>query len=459
MYHFLHVDSGATVPPNTLGIEVTSPELAAQCDLGHVTGRLDPELFAGLTYSAQSRAQNWRGRDAIDIATEIPLPPAGATLALGRVDLGTMAAAAVLVLRLLGRFEIPTGQVYSVRPIDRAQRITALSLRPAKWAPRPLPTPEAPWPADPRTWDEDRELAAVAAIARGGDVEGSDGSAASVSGGGTGLRGRPVGVGRSGAPVREQKDQRGDAGAPVAIVSCWLLDGEPNPDWGNAQRAHATQAYRGTGAAVEGVISGDAPADALWVSRHRVEASRKALAEEAARGVWVRFAPEAGALIRPGEEPLARDAKIAIVHSTHPDALELGFCVAPVVAWIQEANEVPEGEVHMRSDAGQQRVQTARTEVRADVASVGGRGAVDAPARRTERGTEGARSDSRSQVTIAGWAGPDGRTRYLDVDRLHERLWRSDERWTSTASTCQSPNSGTRLSEDTIVREVLACLR
>ncbi|MEK7090349.1 MAG: hypothetical protein AAB930_02060, partial [Patescibacteria group bacterium] len=71
----------------TLGIEVTSPTLAARCGLGNI----DPQHYSGGSSSA------------IEEALMYPLPPGGACLVTIRQDKDSLGAMAVLMLRAQGR--------------------------------------------------------------------------------------------------------------------------------------------------------------------------------------------------------------------------------------------------------------------------------------------------------------------------------------------------------------------
>jgi hypothetical protein len=77
-----------SIPPNTLGIEVTDALLAAACDLGNI----DPQ-------HGFARGPVVAGRAAIDVALHWPRPPPGATLATIRPDADSIGAMAVLSLR------------------------------------------------------------------------------------------------------------------------------------------------------------------------------------------------------------------------------------------------------------------------------------------------------------------------------------------------------------------------
>ncbi|HEX5327825.1 MAG TPA: hypothetical protein VFW75_14240 [Acetobacteraceae bacterium] len=79
--------NAALLGPNTLGVEVTEPRLAAQCGLGNI----DPQHRPGGGALA-----------AIEAALDWPVPPAGATLVTIRPDADAYGAMAVLGLRVAG---------------------------------------------------------------------------------------------------------------------------------------------------------------------------------------------------------------------------------------------------------------------------------------------------------------------------------------------------------------------
>ena len=70
--------------PNTLGIEVTIPEFASRCGLGNI----DPQHTDGNV-----------NLTAIEVASNLELPPEGAKLATIRADLDSLGAMAILDLR------------------------------------------------------------------------------------------------------------------------------------------------------------------------------------------------------------------------------------------------------------------------------------------------------------------------------------------------------------------------
>jgi hypothetical protein len=424
IFRFIHVTPGSTVPPRTLGLGVTSTELARRCDMGNVNGLHGAARwpFGGdLAESAEvsARFKSWRGRSVVGIATEIPLPDAlcadercrarhdhHVTLAIEHLSLPTIAAAAVLALRSLGLAPCDSDQ-WGRDAARYRSRIAAIAApdtrRPsAEWQPRPLLSKEQPWPADPRTAEEDEQLAAVAAICAA-----PIGTPCEECGGKGRWRGEsgPVECWRCyGSRVEEGPRAASLSIAErVAIVACWLLWGEEQIGEGHMQGVWTILEACGVNRARVDITA------ALRSARERVEASRRALAEVPRRGelegIWSCEEPMPS-VIDVFDPNADRPAKIAIVHSPHPAALELGFCVAPVVVWI-----------------------------------------------------------NGKQATVAGWPGADGQTTYVHMARLcYELNVRERERdrmatWSHADETVISPEGGTRLSEDEIVGEVLGCLR
>jgi hypothetical protein len=196
MYRFLYLTQGTTFPTRTLGIGVTSPELARQCDLGNVRGDWT-DLFdavrkeVGINDHDLDAIRDWQGRSLVEIATMGALPPDGTTLAIEHLSLPAIAAAAVLVLRKLGLWpQGDTGRISRerpgmARPLLRVVDIAAHDTHrlSAEWQPRSLPAKDDPWGAccrkpvravhgmmccgmylEPRSVEEDHLLAAVAAI-------------------------------------------------------------------------------------------------------------------------------------------------------------------------------------------------------------------------------------------------------------------------------------------------------
>src|SRR4051794_19352707 len=78
------VEQSGVLGPQTLGIEVTVPVLAAGCALGNI----DPQHTAGED-----------GRAAIEAALAWPLPAPGSILATVRPDLDSVGAMVVLTMR------------------------------------------------------------------------------------------------------------------------------------------------------------------------------------------------------------------------------------------------------------------------------------------------------------------------------------------------------------------------
>lgn len=123
---------------NTLGIEVTVPDLAARCGLGN----LDPQ------HSGHDASQA-----AIEAALQADIPPPGSTLATVRPDPDAFGAMAVLAMRCAG---LPLG-ADALRRIDMVARADRFDR--GSWpGPRPLPTTVAALEKD--TMDES-ELVAI----------------------------------------------------------------------------------------------------------------------------------------------------------------------------------------------------------------------------------------------------------------------------------------------------------
>ncbi len=131
------------VGPNTFGVEVTIPALAAQCCLGN----LDPQ------HSGQNADQA-----AIEAALTVELPVEGSTLVTVRADLDSIGAMALLEIRSRN------GQ-FSAAAVARILRVAAADkFARGHWAGvKPLPTTENPWPEKNASASDTRELAAIAA--------------------------------------------------------------------------------------------------------------------------------------------------------------------------------------------------------------------------------------------------------------------------------------------------------
>ena len=367
------VECDEPMPMLMLGIEVTVPEQADLCVLGNIDGQ----------HGVAGTPAPWVGHAACLLATEFPLPPGGATLATSRADLDSVAAMSVLVLRQLGLVP-PPALDWAARDDARQQnaslvgeavleeydgRLRAVAARDtfrpaAEWAPKPLPTPERPW-GEATAVDSDEQLAHVASICSP----------------------------RPGEPVVPMAER-------VATVACWLL-------WGDAASDYDTRT------AIERATGGfcGESATRLHYARRRVEASRRALAEEASHldpprlvAVWwsERGSPSTAPAVGVYSD---RRPDACIVRLARAGALGLGYCVAPLVIAFDQAIS--------------------------------------------------------GKVTICGWAGHNGQTRYLDVPRLRERLNEREREaggsgsWGGPPAMCCSPQvpGGTMLSEETIVHE------
>ena len=164
MYQFIVVDTRKpVVPANTLGIEITIPEIAAMCDLGNIDPQHGCGKGAGLAFHLATSAIDHALRLASDPTGKDQwelLPAVGATLATVRPDLDALGAMALLALaRSAGTsFTLSPAAIARIRTIDAADGNTATT-----WEPRPLPTAENPWPRGVAV-DSNRDLAAIAAV-------------------------------------------------------------------------------------------------------------------------------------------------------------------------------------------------------------------------------------------------------------------------------------------------------
>ncbi|MBI2175527.1 MAG: hypothetical protein HYU35_02235 [Parcubacteria group bacterium] len=156
-----------------LGVEVTTPALAARCGLGNI----DPQHTDGGDAS----------RAAIEVARECELPPRDAVLATVRADLDSVGAMAIISLRRdlaerdravenEGGEALADGYTQDGRNVLRwlisrgefASRV-ALVATSDKFARggwpgrRPLPTRESPWDEATATAESSRPLAVIAA--------------------------------------------------------------------------------------------------------------------------------------------------------------------------------------------------------------------------------------------------------------------------------------------------------
>ena len=144
--------------PNTLGIEVTIPALAARCGLGN----LDPQHSGGdASRAALEEALNWR-----TYGPEAELPPDGATLATVRADLDAVGAMAVFSLRR----EVDWGEDEE-NPLLESEFLGRIGMiaesdkfgRGCWPGQRPLPSGDNPWPEGSASAESSRPLAAIAA--------------------------------------------------------------------------------------------------------------------------------------------------------------------------------------------------------------------------------------------------------------------------------------------------------
>lgn len=197
-------------PVGVLGLEVTLPALAARCMLGNIDAQhtggyqglpaLDP-MWAR-NDAAYEGDDKWRFTTAIQLATTCALPPVAATLATIRPDLDSVGAMAVLSLRAKGAQTAlvvrQDGKCFCPacgRHVENAAFMDSYyecEFKDCRWredaglgtpettcriwqvakadnfaqggwpGPRPLPTPENPWPSEGAA-DSTRSLAAIAA--------------------------------------------------------------------------------------------------------------------------------------------------------------------------------------------------------------------------------------------------------------------------------------------------------
>jgi hypothetical protein len=240
---------------------------------------------------------------AIDAALDWPLPEGGIeNLATERPDLDSIGAMAVLALRL-DRVEL------SSESIKRVARIAAAdNFGGGKWAPMPLPTPEAPWPIGAACVADTPSLAHVASICS------------------------PMGD-QVRLPIAER----------VAIVAMWILEGDVSREHranfdlalGATTHPHLQRGYWNAGgneaAAARRML------DALEAARADVDARRVDMAHALAdgritlRGVCINspFADGRDREWSPKED--VEHPAIAIVRGSHPGALAIGYCIAPCV--------------------------------------------------------------------------------------------------------------------------------
>ncbi len=134
--------------PNTLGVEVTVPNLAQRCGLGNI----DPQHGAYKSDAA-----------AIDVAAGVELPHDGSLLVTIKPDLDSIGAMALMELRRSGvsfSSELGADVVRRLKLISVADRFDS-----GEWpGPRPLPSSKEPWPSGHTVASSTRELAAMAAV-------------------------------------------------------------------------------------------------------------------------------------------------------------------------------------------------------------------------------------------------------------------------------------------------------
>lgn len=307
MINFIVIDTrNPVVPSNTLGIEVTTPSVAAMCDRGNIDpqhGQMRAPFPGALATSPVRDAVA-----AIDAALDWPLPEGGIeNLATERPDLDSIGAMAVLALRL-DRVEL------SSESIKRVARIAAAdNFGGGKWAPMPLPTPEQPWPSGAACVADTPSLAHVASIC---------------------------------SPMGDQP--RHPMAFRVACVATWILEGDERGDsidlvMGATIRPHLQRGFWPVGPGE----AQDAKAidEALRAARADVDARRIDMARALTDGRIVVDAPNVyeGKFDAVGQRRYW--APVASVHGSHAGALAIGYCVAPVAIATNPEYHWPSGVV------------------------------------------------------------------------------------------------------------------
>ena len=318
MYQFIVVDTRKpVVPANTLGIEITIPEIAAMCDLGNIDPQHGCGKGAGLAFHLATSAIDHALRLASDPTGKDQwelLPAVGATLATVRPDLDALGAMALLALaRSAGTsFTLSPAAIARIRTIDAADGNTSTT-----WAPRSLPTTENPWPAGVEIGSR-RELAAIAAV---------------------------VSDHKLSVPFR------------VACVATWILGGEC-PTWEQSEIAIGATLHQhlqpgfwpaGPGESEDMGLIIKAMSDA----RARVEAERADMIAALSDGritITLASCPRCDGVAREHERGDAECVscgwdfpRTAIVRSTHRAATSLGQSIAPLAICFHPAFRWPQG--------------------------------------------------------------------------------------------------------------------
>jgi len=316
MINFIVIDTrNPVVPSNTLGIEVTTPSLAAQCDKGNIDpqhGQMrGPSGAVDIFLSPIADATA-----AIDAALEWPISLSVENIATERPDLDSIGAMAVIALR---RDRVPLGSV----AIERIRRIAAAdNFGGGKWAPTPLPTPETPWPSGAACVADTSSLAHIASICS------------------------PMGD-QVRLPIAER----------VAIVAMWILEGD-------ASRNHRTDFDLALGATTHQYLQrgywpvgpgeqsdANRMLDVLEAARADVDARRVDMARAIAdgritlRGICVNSPFADGGDREWSPKSDVEHPTIAIVRGSHAGALAIGYCVAPIVVATNPEHRWPGGDV------------------------------------------------------------------------------------------------------------------
>jgi hypothetical protein len=288
---FIIVDQYSHVPANTLGIEITTPAIAARCDRGNIDpqhGQMSEPFPGALTTSPVLDATA-----AIDAALDWPLPKEGfGQIATERPDLDSIGAMAVLALRR-DRVELSSEAIYRIEAIAAADNFGK-----GKWAPAPLPTEAAPWPRGAACVADTSSLAHIASIC---------------------------------SPQGEQPHYPIEF--RVACVATWILGGD-NPTYEQSEAAIGATLHQHLQPGYWPVGPGEAEdmgiiLKVLLVARADVNARRADMARA----------------LEDGRISLHEEHGIAVVRGSHSGALGIGYCIAPCVVATNPEHRWPQGHV------------------------------------------------------------------------------------------------------------------
>lgn len=154
----------------TLGIEVTIPDLAKQCDLGNIDPQHSGTLagwkpLSNSDFRTDDELNRREPKTAIEAAIAYPLPGPGTTLATVRPDLDSIGAMAIFYLR---QHKLNLDESITEFP-DLCSRVREVAIadnfdRGAWPGKRPLPSTQDVWPdSDASGVSDTRSLAAIAA--------------------------------------------------------------------------------------------------------------------------------------------------------------------------------------------------------------------------------------------------------------------------------------------------------